>query len=102
MQQANLMSSLPLRSSKQPAFVVIVVILFLAAAGLNAAISYMKLSFKEAPVEPGRPLADVPTRLGQWVQVSVDEALDHDMREALATDKYIFRDYVDSTIRYSN
>jgi hypothetical protein len=58
----------------------------------------MKLSFKKVAVPLSRPLADVPEKLGPWVQVSLDETLGHEMQEALATDKYVFRSYVDSRV----
>jgi hypothetical protein len=80
----------------QPAFVVVAAILLVAAAGLNAATSYLQLYFRKLPAPLSRPLAEVPQNLGPWVQVTIDEPLDAENQEALATDKYIFRDYVDT------
>jgi hypothetical protein len=87
-----------MRIFKQPAFIAIVAILVVASIGLNGAIGYMQLSFKKLPVYPARPLRDLPSRLGPWQQVSIDESLDHEMQDALATDKYVFRDYVDTRV----
>jgi hypothetical protein len=81
----------------QPAFVVVAVILFVAAVSLNGATEYMKLHFKKQPVPIARPLTDVPDRLGPWVQISRDQPLNHEFEEVLGTDKYAFRVYVDSS-----
>lgn len=84
------------RALSQPSFVVVLVILLAAAAGLKGATDFMKLHFRKLPVPLARPLNDIPEQLGPWQQVSVDIPLQHDIQEALATDKYIFRDYVDT------
>jgi hypothetical protein len=85
------------RTFAQPAFVVVVLVLFAAAAGLNAATEYLQLHFRKLPVPPARALTEVPQRLGShWLQVSIDAPLTAEFLDALATDKYIFRDYVDT------
>jgi len=81
---------------RQPAFIVTTLVLLLSAVTLNAATRYLQLHFKKEPVSLQRPLDTVPSKLGPWVQVSVDEPLDHETQDALQTDKYIFRDYVDT------
>lgn len=86
------------RVLRQPAFMVVLVILFVAGAGLNGATGFMKLNFKKQAVPVARPLEDVSGQLGPWKQVSVDVPLDHDMLDALATDKYVFRDFVDTRL----
>jgi hypothetical protein len=84
------------RLVRQPAFVAAVVILAVAAAGLNASVGYLKLHFKKQPVPMARPLASMPADLGGvWQQVSLDEALDPEVEHALGTNEYIFRDYMD-------
>jgi hypothetical protein len=73
-------------------------ILAVAAVGLNSAVTGMQLHFKKLPVPLTYPLSTVPVKLGDWVQVSKDEPLDKEVRDALATDQYIFRDYVNSKL----
>jgi hypothetical protein len=80
----------------QPAFVAAVVVLAVAAAGLNVAVEAMQLHFKKLPVPLARSLATLPADLGPWHQVSKDQPLDAEMQQALGTDQYIFRDYVDT------
>ena len=82
----------------QPAFMAAVVVLAVAAVGLNASVGYMKLHFKKQPVPMARPLASIPADLGLWQQVSQDEALDPEIEHALGTDQYIFRDYMDARV----
>jgi hypothetical protein len=86
------------RVFKEPTFLVALVILLAAAIGLNAAVGTMKLHFKKAPVPLASELGGIPSRLGPWVQVSLDKALDKEVQDVLGTDKYIFRDYVDTSV----
>jgi Protein of unknown function (DUF3485) len=78
----------------QPAFIAAVVILAVAAIGLNGAVAKMQLHFKKMPVPLRRDLTDIPRQLGDWMQISMDEPLEHDTQEVLGTDRYIFRDYL--------
>jgi hypothetical protein len=87
-----------LRLLKQPAFVIVATILFLSAVGLNGATQFLHLHFKKLPVELSRPLNSFPQQVGPWVQVSIDEPIAHEMQDVLGTDKYVFRDYVDSRL----
>ena len=80
----------------QPGFLLAVGILATSAVGLNVAVSALQLHFKKQPVYPVRPLAEIPTRLGPWVQVSTDEPLDRELQDTLGTDRYVFREYVDT------
>ena len=41
-----------------------------------------------------KSLDTLPEQMGDWLQVSKDEPLDHELQDTLGTDKYIFRDYV--------
>jgi hypothetical protein len=86
------------RSFRQPTFLVVAVVLLLAALGLNVAVSFMQLHFKKEAVALVKPLGTIPERFGSWVQVSQDQPLDHEIQEVLGTDKYIFRDYVDESV----
>jgi hypothetical protein len=82
----------------QPAFVVVAIILLVCAVGLNGATQFLQLHFKKLPVPLARPLNDVPQRIGPWVQLSIDQTITHEFEEVLGTDKYVFRDYVDSRL----
>src|SRR4051812_25728487 len=82
----------------QPAFVAVATILLVAAVGLNTTTQRMKLHFKKLPVPLARPLSDVSDKLGHWEQISIDEALDPEMQDTLGTDKYVFRNYVDTRL----
>jgi hypothetical protein len=88
---------------RQPAFIVAAVLLFVAAAGLNAATDAMKLHFKKEAVPLSVPRLDdgrvgIPAKLGTWVQISKDEGLQHSTQEVLGTKEFIFRDYVNSAL----
>ncbi|MEO7134549.1 MAG: hypothetical protein ABI024_10040, partial [Vicinamibacterales bacterium] len=86
------------RVLRQPTFVAAVVVLLTAALGLNASVQFMKLHFKKEPMPLSRELGSISDRFGTWVQVSQDQALDKEMQDELATDKYIFRDYADTKL----
>jgi hypothetical protein len=80
----------------QPGFLIVVAILALSAGGLNSAVALLKLSFLKQPVPLKAELTTIPEQMGDWLQVSKDEPLDHEMQDTLGTDKYIFRDYVNT------
>jgi hypothetical protein len=82
----------------QPTFIAAVVLLLTAALGLNASVQFMKLHFKKDAVPLAHELGSISDHLGSWVQVTQDQALDKETQDVLATDKYIFRSYVDSRI----
>ena len=89
------------RLLRQPAFVAAVVVLAVAAAGLNAAVQFLKLNFQKKPVPLavyGRPLATLPAELGPWRQVSQDAALDAEVQDVLGTDQYVMREYADERV----
>src|SRR5688572_19800164 len=90
------------RGLLQPGFLAAVGVLLVAAVGLNAAVGAMRLHFKKLPVPLEHSLYDpehgIPSSLGHWVQVSKDEPLDHTMLEALGTDEFVFRDYVNTNL----
>lgn len=91
------------RVLKEPAFLGTFALLGIAAVGLNAATEAMALHFRKLAVPLSVPRLDdgkqgIPARIGNWVQVSVDEPLDHTTQEILGTKEFVFRDYVDSRI----
>lgn len=79
-------------------FVVAVIIMAVAAFGMGAAQSFLKLRFRKTPVELQQPLEKIPQKIGHWMQVSNDEPLPADIEHTLGTKKYVFRDYVDTRI----
>ncbi len=81
----------------QPGFLIVVVLLAVCALGLNAAIAMLKLHLIKQPVALRQSLSDIPQKMGDWLQVSYDEPLDHELQDTLGTDKYIFRDYVNTS-----
>jgi hypothetical protein len=82
----------------QPGFLIVVAILAISAAGLDAAVAYLHLTFLKVPVPLKQELTSLPQKMGHWVQVSVDEPLDKELEEQLATKEYVFRDYVDANL----
>jgi hypothetical protein len=82
------------------AFLAAVVVLALAAVGLNAATEALQVYFKKQPVALRQklddPQAGVPDRLGDWVMVDEQNTLDPDVQHSLGTKDFIFRTYVDS------
>jgi hypothetical protein len=82
------------RALSQPAFLIVCAILLLAAVTLNAATQALRLHFKKEPVPQRRDFHEIPTLMGNWLQISQDEKLDKEIQDVLATDKYIYRDYV--------
>jgi hypothetical protein len=76
------------------AFMAAVIVLIVAAVGLNGAVSSLQLHFKKLAVPLARPLNAIAPQMGDWMQVSVDEPLDPDIEEVLGTKEYIFRDYI--------
>jgi hypothetical protein len=92
------MSSDAKKKWMQPSFLIAVVILAVSAVGLNAAISALQLHLKKQPVALKMDLTSLPEKMGDWVQVSKDEPLDKELQDALATDHFIFRDYVNTAL----
>lgn len=86
------------RAVSQPAFVVVSVILLVAAVSLSTATNYLQLHFRKLPVPLAKALDSVPLQMGPWMQVSIDEPLGHDIQETLGTDVYVFRDYIDTRL----
>lgn len=90
-----------MRHLLQPGFVIVALILLVCAIGLNAAVTSMKLSFQKKPVELtvfGKELTQLPMDLGPWKMVSHDGRLNVDVEDALGTQQYVFRDYVDERL----
>jgi hypothetical protein len=84
------------RALAQPPFVVAAIILLIAALSLNGATEFMRLHFKKLPVALRKEVDTIPSRIGPWMQVSKDQALNKEVVEVLGTEQYIFRDYMDT------
>lgn len=81
------------------AVIVMGVLLAVCAILFISVVSKLQLVFKKAPVEIkdfGKPLKELPTDLGPWRMVSVDERLSGDIEHVLGTQEYIMRTYVDT------
>lgn len=82
---------------KNKGFVVTLVILVLAAVGLNTTMQAAGLYFKKSRVDLRQDLATVPRQLGPWLLVSKDVALPEEQEHALGTKEYInSRLYIDT------
>jgi hypothetical protein len=88
----------PLRWGRH--FIAAVVVLGIAAVGLNAATQMLQLHFKKVPIplkyELDDPTHGLATKIGPWQMMSLDTPIGEDLRNALGTGEYVFRDYVDT------
>jgi hypothetical protein len=78
----------------QPAFLTVAAILLVAAVSLNATVEFMQLHFQKKPVDLRKKLTELPSRMGSWVQVTTDAAIDPETEQVLGTKDYIFRFYI--------
>jgi hypothetical protein len=92
-----------LRLIREGSFVAAAIVLIIGALTLNTSTQWLKLHFKKqaAPLRV-RSLADttdgIPSKLGNWVQVTVDKPIDPELEAALKTNQYISRMYVDTAV----
>lgn len=84
------------RAVRRPAVLTVVGTLCLAAVGLNAAVVVLDQYFQKKPVPLRAELTTIPTALGPWVQVTLDEPMSAEVEHALGTDKHLTRSYVDT------
>ena len=84
----------------QPAFVVTVLLLAVSALTLNGAVGFLRLHFKKlpCPLRVAMIKDALPTKMGDWVQVSQDQPIDAETEQILGTSQYVFRDYADSSL----
>jgi hypothetical protein len=102
------------RALRQPAFLIVAVILLGCAVTLNSVVAFMAVHFKKIPLamrvhslregiphtleilpDKDHPDKEFPNGI-RWVMVSVDHPIDADIEHTLLTSEYIFRDYVDA------
>jgi hypothetical protein len=89
------------RVTRETSFVGVAVVLAVAALSMAIIIQSLTLRFRKEPLSLSvasldDPKQGIPERVGNWVQVSKDEPLDHNTIEVLGTKEFVFRDYVDS------
>ena len=78
-------------------FAVVGAVLLAAALGLQVAVASLELHFKKQPVPLAAPLTEaVPRELGPWRFVGFDEPMSHAIEEAMGTELYLQRPYVDT------
>lgn len=84
------------RRRRVVAMATVCALLLAGAAGLNAAVASLKLSFRKLPVPLRKDVTAIPAELGPWVQVSLDQRLPEDIEKELRTLQYVQRLYVDT------
>ncbi|MEM8872901.1 MAG: exosortase-associated EpsI family protein [Planctomycetota bacterium] len=83
----------------RPSFIVVASILLVSALSLTAVVQALELHFKKEPVSLERPLQlAVPREFGPWVLASVDVPMGADIEEAMGTDEYLTRFYLNREI----
>jgi hypothetical protein len=94
----NVVASKANNNTGRLSFIIAVVVLGLAAVGLNGATRFLQLYFKKLPVSLQLPLKELPAQLGPWKQVLADRPLPGDMEHTLGTEEYVFRLYADTRV----
>lgn len=103
MSASNVMGALR-ESLKRPGFIAVLVVLLLGAIGINGATTAMKLHFRKQAVDlrsKEKTLAPFPMEVGDWVAVPETHVIDVDVAHELQTDKYLFRQYVNTAAKNS-
>jgi hypothetical protein len=87
-------------SLKKPTFILVFLVLLAGAIGMNAVTSAMKLHFRKGalPLRSTEGLTALPTQIGSWVCVPEPQTVNADLIHELNTDKFVFRDYVDTSV----
>jgi hypothetical protein len=91
------------RVLRQPRFIAAALVLLVCAVGLNAATGFLQLHFRKVAV-PLRvkslddPKEGIPSKIGHWLQVSVDERMSEDVEHELGTKTYLNREYMDTRL----
>lgn len=80
------------------AFGVVAALLGVSAAALNATVARMEVQFQKVAVPLRQPVAAIPKDLGDWVQLTLDRPIEHEIEETLGTKEYVFRFYADRAV----
>jgi hypothetical protein len=85
------------QSLKRPGFLLVLLVLFAGAVGINAATSALKLHFRKQALllRSKEGLTALPLQMGNWICVPETRTINPDEAHELQTDQYVFRDYVD-------
>jgi len=83
------------RAFLNPAFLVSLVMLVGATAGLHAAISALGIYLRKLPIEADRKMTAVPAETASWKQVGQDKGEVAEVEKELGTHNYVTRDYVE-------
>lgn len=91
------------RLMRQGSFVAAATVLAIGALTLNTSTQWLKLHFKKqaAPLRVhslSDPDDGIPSQLGSWMQVSVDQPIDPELEAQLKTKEYINRLYVNTAV----
>lgn len=88
---------------RRPAFLLVTGLLLAGAIGLDASTRYLRLHFRKQamPLRPAEGLAAIPATLGTWVSAPETRTIDSEMVHSLGTDKYNFREYINTAARIS-
>lgn len=85
----------PLALLKNPAFIVVMVILLGSGFGLTATVSRLKLYLQKLPIEAPVQVRSIPTETERWRQVGQDAIAEAAVLEKLGTSNYLTRVYVE-------
>jgi len=87
-----------MKLSSKVSFIIAMIVLGSSAVALEGATRFLKLHFRKEAVQLPKPLEQIGSPFGPWVEVSVDTPLPEDIEHTLGTSQYIFRDYLDTRI----
>lgn len=87
------------KSLLRPSFLVVALVLLISATSLTAVVERLDLHFKKQPVPLEKPLlVGVPKEFGPWVMASIDETMSAEIEEAMGTDQYLTRYYLNRDV----
>jgi len=83
-------------SLKQPAFLILLVLLTVGAVAMRVSLSAMELHLRKLPIyaEGNRQVRSLPPAVGDWFRVHSDTILSPEVVEELGTSNYLDRTYV--------
>lgn len=83
------------KALRNPAFLVAVIVLAIAASSMSAGIAYFKVYLRKAEIYPesGLKLLSLPSETRSWVQISQDQQVSVEIQEVLGTNNHVTRWY---------
>ncbi len=87
------------KALRNPAFLVAVIVLAIAASSMSAGIAYFKVYLRKAEIYPesGLKLLSLPSETRSWVQISQDQQVSVEIQEVLGTNNHVTRWYQKKT-----